>query len=177
MQYEKLLHLTSDIANGVCQSFRVEDVVCPPQLRHGLFTTGAVDNIDHNPSSATVKDSFHGTGISLMQHPSHTHGGADRSVLVIGQGGSSTKSVTPLPSAYTIVPPAALKTKVFSAPAVQGPVRPPNLLTAAAAKEDMYAWLSKVKTAVEKSTKDGWISWSAYHADAHQAVIPPAPVS
>ena len=175
--YDRLLQLTSDIANGVCQSFRVEDVVCPPKLRHGLFTTGAVDNIDHNPSSAIAKDSFHGTGISLMQHPSHTHGGADRGVLVIGQGGSSTKSVTPLPSAYTIVPPAALKTKVFSAPAVQGPVRPPNLLTAAAAKEDMYAWLSKVKTAVEKSTMDGWISWSAYHADAHQAVIPPAAIT
>ena len=176
VSYDRLLQLTSDIANGVCQSFRVEDVVCPPKLRHGLFTTGAVDNIDHNPSSATAS-SFHGTGISLMQHPSHTHGGADRGVLVIGQGGSSTKSVTPLPSAYTIVPPAALKTKVFSAPAVQGPVRPPNLLTAAAAKEDMYAWLSKVKTAVEKSTMDGWISWSAYHADAHQAVIPPAAIT
>ncbi|XP_034062878.1 uncharacterized protein LOC117540355 [Gymnodraco acuticeps] len=41
----------------------------------------------------------------------------------------------------------------------------------------MYAWLSKVKTAVEKSTMDGWISWSAYHADAHQAVIPPAAIT
>jgi len=27
-----------------------------------------VDNIDHNPSSATSKESFHGTGISLFQH-------------------------------------------------------------------------------------------------------------
>ncbi|KAK1895105.1 Coiled-coil domain containing protein 25 [Dissostichus eleginoides] len=86
VSYDRLLQLTSDIANGVCQSFRVEDVVCPPKLRHGLFTTGAVDNIDHNPSSATAKDSFHSAGISLMQHPSHTHGGADRGV-------SSTKSV------------------------------------------------------------------------------------
>ena len=31
----------------------------------------AVDNIDHNPSAATSKDSFHDTGISLMQHPPH----------------------------------------------------------------------------------------------------------
>ena len=76
VSYDRLLQLTSDIANGVCQRFSVADVVCPPKLRHGLFTTGAVDNIDHNPSSATAKDSFHGTGISLMQHPSHTHGGS-----------------------------------------------------------------------------------------------------
>ena len=118
--YDRLLQITSDIANGVCQQFRMEDVVCPTKLRHGLFTTGAVDNIDHNPSSATAKDSFHGTGISLMQHPSHTQSGTDRDVLVISQNGSSTKSVTPLPTAYTVVPPATLRTKEFSVPPVQG---------------------------------------------------------
>ena len=66
VSYDRLLRLKSDIANGVWQRFRVEDVVCPPKLHHGLFTTGAVDNIDYNPSSATAKDSFHGTGISLI---------------------------------------------------------------------------------------------------------------
>ena len=159
VSYDRLLQITSDIANGVCQRFRLKDVVCPPKLRHGLFTTGAVDNIDHNPSSATAKESFHGTGISIMQHPSHTHGGTDRGVPVISQVGSSTKSVTPLPSAYTIVPPAALKTKEFSVPAVQGHVIPLNLLAATAATEDEYAWLSKVKTALEKSTMDGRVDW------------------
>ena len=96
---------------------------------------------------------------------------------MISQGGSSTKSVTPLPSAYTIVQPAAMKTKDFSAPAVQGPVKPSNLLVTKAATEDEYAWLSKVKTTLEKSTMDGWISWSAYHADMQQTVIPPAAIN
>ena len=40
-------------------------------MRSGLFTVATADNIDYNPSAATAKDSFHGTGISLMQHPSH----------------------------------------------------------------------------------------------------------
>ena len=31
-------------------------------MRKGLFTVGALDNLDHNPSSSTGKDSFHGTG-------------------------------------------------------------------------------------------------------------------
>ena len=61
-----------------------------------------------DPSSATAKDSFHGTGVSLVQHPSHINGGTDRGVPIICQGGSSTKS---LPSAYTMVRPAAIKTK------------------------------------------------------------------
>ena len=161
VSYDRLLLLTSDIANGVCQRFRVEDVVCPPKLRHGLFTTGAVDNIDHNPSSATAKDSFDGTGISLMQHPSHTHGGIDRGVPVISEDGSYTKLVTPLPSAYTSVPPTSLRAKEFTVPAVQGPVRPSNLQVTVVATEDEYAWLGKVKTAVEKSVTNGWISWSA----------------
>ena len=34
-----------------------------------IFTTATVDNIDHNPSSMTATGSFHGTGISLFQHP------------------------------------------------------------------------------------------------------------
>jgi hypothetical protein len=176
VSYDRLLELTSDISNGICQRFQEEDVVCPPKLRHGLFTTGAVDNIDHNPSSATAKDSFHGTGISLMQHPSHTNGGTDRGILVISKGVSSTNS-TALPSSYTLVPPAALKNKDFSAPAVLGPVRPPNLLAAADAKEDEYVWLSKVRTALEMSATERWISWAAYHADRQQDIIPPAAIN
>ncbi|KAG0717680.1 hypothetical protein GWK47_053918 [Chionoecetes opilio] len=143
VSYDRLLQLTADIANGVCQRFNMEEVVCPPKLRKGLFTTGAVDNIDHNPSSATAKDSFHGTGISLMQHPSHTNGGLDRGVVVIGQDISSAKSVAPLPSVYTSVPPAAMKTKHFTAPAVQRPARPPDLLAAEAAVEEEYGWLRR----------------------------------
>ena len=31
-----------------------DEVVCPPDLRRGLFTTAAMDNIDHNPTATTV---------------------------------------------------------------------------------------------------------------------------
>ena len=175
--YDRLLHYTSDIANGICQRFRLEDVVCPPNLCHQVFTTAAMDNVDHNPSSATAKESFHGTGISLMQHPSHADDGSDRGMLVINQDTSSSKSVTPLPSSYTIVPPAALKTKDFTSPAVQGLVKPSNLQATIAATKDGYAWLNKVRTALCESTMDGWLSWSAYHADMLQTpVIPPAAI-
>ena len=67
-----------------------------------------------------------------MQHPSHTNGGLDR-VLVLGEDTSTAKSVTPPPSVYTSVPPAAMKTQHFTAPAVQRPARPPDLLAAEAA--------------------------------------------
>ena len=63
VSYDRLLRLTSDISNGVCDKFTINGIVCPPKLRSKLFTTAAVDNIDYNPSSATAKSSFHGTGI------------------------------------------------------------------------------------------------------------------
>ena len=71
VSYSRLLQLTSDLGNGVCDQFALDGVVCPPKMRSGLFTMAAADNIDYNPSAATAKGSFHGTEISLMQHPSH----------------------------------------------------------------------------------------------------------
>ena len=114
VSYDRVLQLTSDIGNGICERFVRDGLVCPPKMRSGLFTTAAVDNIDYNPSSATAKDSFHGTGISLMQHPSHDFVGHDRGVVIINQTTPSTKSVAPLPSKYTNVPRVALKTKQFT---------------------------------------------------------------
>ena len=50
----------------MCERFELDGVVCPPKMRSGLFTVAAVDNLDYNPSATTAKDSFHGTGISLI---------------------------------------------------------------------------------------------------------------
>ena len=60
------------LPNTVCATYEDEGIVCPLNLARNIFTTAAVDNIDHNPSSTTASDSFHGTGISLMQHPTAT---------------------------------------------------------------------------------------------------------
>ena len=54
--------------NEVCAMYHAEGVACPPKLRRGLFTTAAVDNVDHNPSSTMAESSFHSTAIFLMQH-------------------------------------------------------------------------------------------------------------
>ena len=47
--------------------YNKEALVCPPQLKQGLFTITAIDNIDHIPSLATASSSFHGTTISIFQ--------------------------------------------------------------------------------------------------------------
>ncbi len=60
---DRVMQILTDIANGLCAQFEVEN------LRGGLFTVGALDNCDHNPSSTTSHDSFHDTTISLFQFP------------------------------------------------------------------------------------------------------------
>ena len=52
------------LANSVTARFEQDGVVCPPKLRKDVFTTAGIDNIDHNPSSTTASNSFHGTAIS-----------------------------------------------------------------------------------------------------------------
>jgi len=63
-------------------------------------------NIDHNPSATTAKDSFHGTGISLLQHSICANGGMQRG-LVITDGPAVSRTIDHLPTFYPDVPPVA----------------------------------------------------------------------
>ena len=69
ISYDRVLNISTILDSNLCDQFEVEKIVCPPKLRKNLFTTSAIDNVDHNLSSTTVQDSFHGTGISIFQHP------------------------------------------------------------------------------------------------------------
>jgi hypothetical protein len=56
-----------------------------------VFTTAAVDNVDHNPSSTTSKSSFHGTGISIFQHPTDDNDGVERDAMIFKTDKPTTK--------------------------------------------------------------------------------------
>ena len=161
-----------------CHQFALDGVVCPPKMRSGLFTVAAADNIDYKPSVATAKDSFHGTGISLMQHRSHEFEGNNRGVLIIDQT-TSGKAIAPLPQKYTSVLPAAFKTKEFKVPIINNPVRPSNFPAVSKAKKEEWKWLEAVMATLKKQhlEKTDWISWSAYHSSMQEAVIPPPAIN
>ncbi|CAG4960105.1 unnamed protein product [Parnassius apollo] len=46
-----------------------EGLLCSSNLLQSVFTIGAYDNVDHNPSSNTSEGFFHGTSISVFQTP------------------------------------------------------------------------------------------------------------
>ena len=81
ISYNRVIEISSEMGNNVGEQFQADRVVCPSNLKLKLFTTSAVDNIDHNPSSTTATGSLHGTAISLFQHPTKENQGQER-VLV-----------------------------------------------------------------------------------------------
>ena len=68
ISYKRVEEIQNSIVTQLCAKYIKEDFVCPPALQKGLFTTAAIDNIDHDPSSTGAKSSFHGTSISIFQH-------------------------------------------------------------------------------------------------------------
>ena len=98
--YSRVMELSTCLGNRVLQHYQHSNVVCPPSLKIGVFITAAVDNIDHNPSSKTAEESFHGTGISLFQHPTKSNHGLKQ--FSIDAEVESDKLVE-LPEAYTDV--------------------------------------------------------------------------
>ena len=104
ISYDRVLGISTQLGNSVCQQYQTENVVCPLKLRKDFFTVAAVDNIDHNPSSTTAKDSFHGTGNSLFQQPTVENPGTDRGLPILNDY-TNGMSIAPLPESYTTINP------------------------------------------------------------------------
>lgn len=141
VSYDRVLEICTELGNKVCHHYEEEKAVCPPQLKTGLFTTAAVDNIDHNPSSISAHDSFHGTGISLFQHPDESFTGIQRKIVVTPENPASNprRTAAQLPKSYTNVPPIALPRQNPPIPKTEGPNKTDcHLIPQAVQKEYRY---------------------------------------
>ena len=175
VSYDRVLQLSTDEANRVIDMYEREGIVRPSTLRDNLFTTGNLDNIDHNPSSTSSLDSFHGTAISITQHITNDNPGVVRVCQTIPEDRNQQKlkSIKALPMSYTNVPPIALPGNII--PAVTD-----EQVIPATMDEDQteVPWFEKIRTllADENFTdilhKD--ISWSAYFA-SQQVSVPKPP--
>ena len=131
-------------------------------LRKGLLTTVAMDNIDHNPSSTTAKSSFHGTSISIIQHPINNNFGEHHEMLHIAER-QNTKKVPPLPESCTNVRPA-----YFTASSALLPPKCQNLLplkpdTLHRGLNIEFQWINHVS--ITETVEGGTpITWFTYHA-------------
>ena len=169
ISYDRVLRLTAQMANCVCEQFHLEQVVCPPKMRGKVFTTAAVDNIDHNPSSTTAKSSFHGTAISLIQHPSFIGEGVDRNIVVNERSDNASTFIRQLPQCYTDVPPETSSVKNVPVPAARviSLDREPKTHT----KEE-HIWLENARQTIDGNGERGEnISWAAFHASRQPSEV------
>ncbi|KAL9953155.1 hypothetical protein ACROYT_G040525 [Oculina patagonica] len=138
----------------------------------------SVDNIDHNPSSRTAKDSFHGTAISLTEHPTNDFGGIDRNRVLINPDLPKRKTVCNLPEAYTAIQPYGEREskKDYFVPAGCNTNKPQSDVVAENMKSE-YQWLTKVEELMEKEKLEEreYRSWSAHFASLQTA--PPSPIA
>jgi len=170
VSYDRVMSISTDLANTVCAKYHENQVVCPPQLNNGVFTCGAFDNIDHNPSARTAHDSFHGTAISLMQFPTEAEH-MEHEEMMIDPDVMNKKTIAPLPVVYTMVPPVVAKTQDPIVPVRCGVLDVDSTkISEDLAKEKQ--WLEHMQALLNEAQLgvDDYISWAAYHASQQPAM-------
>ena len=165
ISYDRVLEISGQLGETVVKQYVEDDVVCPPNLRKGLFTTSAVDNIDHNPTATTSSTSFHGTSISMFQHPSSDNVGEARILANVAEG--RTKKVPDLPESYTNIPPAFFRKK-NPEPSIRDDfsLPDPSLFQEEVKLEN--EWLEKVHNTTDVDGSPN-VTWSAHHASNQRA--------
>ena len=162
ISYNRVNELENLLANAVCERFEEEGLVCPANLRKGLFTVGVLDNIDHNPSSTSAQGSFHGTGISVFQFPTSTNPGVSRPPIIVNSETSNAKCS--LPHQYTNVPALTCQIDKITVPESNPITEIQGYLDTA--KEEELKWIDHGIQLLEKESlgKEDSISWAAFHA-------------
>ena len=160
VSYSRVQELSATVTELLCGQYAEEKIVCPPGLQAEIFTTSAIANIDHNPSSATSTKAFHGTGISLIQHPDVEI--SSRSYINTSLHQASKGPACHLPESYTDVPPMLGK-KAESPLAVINVNNNDNLLHPV---EESSEWLHELSHAIIANKPEcSVIPWSAYYAN------------
>lgn len=154
------------IAASQCEQYRSDGVVCPSQLRKGLFTVSALDNLDHNPSSTTAQGSFHGTWISIIQQQTKDHPRIIRNhpVSISNTNSNSAKSLV-LPDSYSIVHAVYMKPTTTEVPTIEQTTTSgfADHIEKANAKEKR--WIQHASELQQQDlVREQSLSWAAYHA-------------
>ena len=151
VSYDRVLEISNTFGESVIKTFERNGTVCPLNMKKGIFTTAAIDNIDHNPSAASAKSSFHGTSMSLFQH-SPSQGISQEPLIMVKE---KVKKISPLPNHYTNVKPASFIEQPL--PPVQTiPDLPSNVESLL---QNQLIWLNKVNITQDDSVK---ITWSSH---------------
>ena len=170
ISYDRVLQLETLLAENVCEQFKLEGIVSPDNLRKGIYTIGALDNIDHNPSSTSAQGSLHGTAISIIQNPTKENPGIGRNITFK----SDIAGQPSFPESITLVPAANVNVKSTCLPQRKMEDISGYLQTAV---DQERAWIECSMPLIrDKIINEQAISWAAYHAKLQLPVIDPTAI-
>ena len=157
VSYSRVQEIEATVTNAVCHSYRSLGDVVPVTLSQNVFTTAAIDNIDHNSSSTTAQDSFHGSSVSVIQHPDSP---LPPLSLQLSDVTWSRKITSRLPDTYTCIPAMGnvmceMPVSTVNTSSIDSNVKP---------LEHLGRWLRIVEGAVSGQTEHNSISFAAYHS-------------
>ena len=163
ISYDRIIKLENLLASAVSEQYKDQGVVCPVNLRKNVYVVEALDNIDYNPSSATSKDSFQATAISIFQCPTKGNCGDCRERVVIGPSSNSTQDHS-LSENYTNVLAVTTNISEVVVPSAKMTESQCDLLEREKLLE--FEWTDHAIQLLFKGQldKDNVISWAAFHA-------------
>ena len=119
--------------------------------------TTAIDNIDHDPTSTSAETSFHGTSISVFQHPCEEN--SNEKIFEFEESDRNIISKPRLPEYYTNILPVKENKPEY-------PKTPASFLYNNGNEPEeslkIEEWLTKLASG--KDSEDDRISFSAFHS-------------
>lgn len=163
ISYKRVKSITSNLCSLVIKTGEEEGLFCPRNLKKGIFTMGAYDNIDHNPSSTTAKESFHGTSMSIFQTPTESNLGVARKFSSsFSNIHNLNKGALDLPGCFSEVTNIVLSSK--------HPKYPPYIaLPPVGSNQDTWKieseWLNHITDKLTNESETSLdITWAGFHA-------------
>src|SRR6218665_2375511 len=158
VSFDRVQEVSATITNALCAKYNQDGVVCPHPISSDIFVTAAIDNIDHNQSSNTASNSFHGSSVTVIQHPRTAAGIQVTEHANIEEWSRAINSN--LPISYTNVPPLG---KVVEDTSLHTVV----LTSFEDTTFNLDQWLSTAREIITNDEVDGhWqdhISFAAFH--------------
>ena len=155
VSYDRVMSIRKQIASQICDDYQQKGFVCPPSLHSNIFTTAAIDNIDHNLSSTTAKSTIHWTGISIFQHPDEALDEKPSFKLSDAHNSAKLKRLE-LPAAYIDIQP--IKPAKPEPPIT--PITAEHQNQQKTARDEAHSWI----TALSSDSNDSPKSFSAFYS-------------
>ena len=169
--YDRVLEVTKDMGDSLVAQFKVHGVFVPGNLRSGVFTILAKDNVDSNATSSTATRHYHGTSMTIMQYPTAGNTGVEVYKPVSDDAAQTTsKKVESIPDEYAKPPSVYFPKldKLYATPPQKQDDKYTDNTMYVKGVSDEVEWLESVLSSLDEGSVD---SWSKHHSAQKRRVV------